>query len=830
MIRRARSFRCLWGAVVLAFGTMAADGGTTAAAGHTNRLSRESSPYLLQHQHNPVDWYPWSDEAFEKARTEGKPVFLSIGYSTCHWCHVMERESFENAAIAALLNRDFVSIKVDREERPDIDNVYMIACQLLTRSGGWPLTAILTPAGLPFFAGTYFPADDRYGRMGMRTLLPRLAQYWKEHRGQAETQAEEIAGAVRHAVSSPPKESVAPLDGAFFRSLGDDLGRRFDPVHGGFSDAPKFPPHGALDYLLRRLDADRTTGSGETTKAGDASRRENHGDSGRRGNADATIRRGNADATIRRENADESSVAMLRKTLDAMQDGGVFDHVGGGFHRYSVDAEWFIPHFEKMLYDNAQLLSVYAAAARRFGDARYRETALRIVEWLEREMRTPEGAYASALDADSEGVEGKYYLWTSGEIDAVLGPGEAPLYRQAFGIEAAGNAPPEFEEGRGKNLPRRIASTETLVRRHSGDAAAIERRLAADQRKLESVRDRRVHPARDDKVLTAWNALAISALATASRDLAEPRLLAIAERVARFLVSTHVTGDRVWHGSRDGVPKIDGFLEDDAFLIRALLDLAEVSGDAAHRDLARRLADGMRRRFADSKRGGFFQTAAPAGERGFLDLAKEYLDQVVPSPNGVAADDLRRLDAIEPNPEFREAARRAIESGAPYARAFPSAATTLAAVAHAASDAGSAPGRPPSEATTGPVRVSARMLRDSAGETTIAVRFVLDPGWHVQSRHPTRPDLVATRVEVRAAQGWRMAEPSYPAARIVRSAGEDLSVYSGEFQVTARAEPTAGVPPPSSLAVEVEFQACDASRCLAPQRLALSAGAPGDAR
>jgi len=798
--RRALSFRCLFLGVVLAFRAMAADGGSSAAAGHTNRLSRESSPYLLQHQHNPVDWYPWGEEAFDRARTEGKPVFLSIGYSTCHWCHVMERESFENEAIAALLNRDFVSIKVDREERPDIDNVYMIACQLLTRSGGWPLTAILTPNGLPFFAGTYFPADDRYGRMGMRTLLPRLAQYWKEHRGQAETQAEEIAGAVRHAVASPPKENAAPLDSAFFRSLGEDLARRFDPIHGGFSDAPKFPPHGALEYLLRRFDA----------TAGD--RRESGGDS------------------RRRETDGDSTSAMLRKTLDAMQDGGVFDHVGGGFHRYSVDAEWFIPHFEKMLYDNAQLLSVYAAAARRFGDGRYRETALRIVEWLEREMRTPEGAYASALDADSEGIEGKYYLWTSGEIDAVLGPGEAPLYRDAFGIEPAGNAPPEFEEGHGKNLPRRIASTETLVRRHSGDPAAIERRLAADQKKLESVRDRRVHPSRDDKVLTSWNALAISALATASRDLAEPGLLAIAERVARFLVSVHVTGDRVWHGSRNGIPKIDGFLEDDAFLIRALLDLAEVSGNEAHRDLARRLAHGMCRRFADSTRGGFFQTAAPPGERGFLDLAKEYLDQVVPSPNGVAADDLRRLDAIEPNPEFREAARRAIESGAAYARSFPSAATTLAAVANGGTDAGSAPGRLPSDATAGPVRVSARMLRDSGGETTIEVRFVLDSGWHVQSRQPTRPDLVATRVVFRAPRGWKMAEPSYPEARMVRSAGEDLSVYSGEFRVTARAESPAGIQASTSLPVEIEFQACDESRCLAPQRLALSAGIPGEAR
>jgi len=755
----ARRTGFLFAAMVLAFPAMADDVGTP--AGHANRLAAESSPYLLQHAHNPVDWYPWGDEAFDRARREGKPIFLSIGYSTCHWCHVMERESFENAGVAELMNRDFVSIKVDREERPDIDNVYMTACQLLTRSGGWPLTAILTPEGLPFFAGTYFPADDRHGRLGMRALLPRLAQYWKNHRAEAVQQGEEVAAAVRHSVASPPKAGAPPLDAAFARSLEDELARRFDAVHGGFSDAPKFPPHGSLAYLASRPDG--------------------------------------------------RGAAMLRKTLDAMQDGGIFDHVGGGFHRYSVDGEWFIPHFEKMLYDNAQLLSAYAEAARRFGDPRYRRTALAIVGWLEREMTTPEGGYASALDADSEGVEGKYYLWTAAEIDQVLGPARAPLYREAFGIEARGNTPAGFEEGHGKNLPRRVTPAAGIARKHGLDAAGLEERLAADAVALEAVRARRAHPARDDKVLTSWNALAVSSLARASRDLGEPRLLAIARRLGDFLLARHVAEDLVWHGSRGGAAKIHGFLEDYAFLADALLDLSEASREPAYAARARRIAAEMVRRFRDPNGGGFFQTEAPAaGERGLLDLAKEFMDQVSPSPNGIAARVLIRLNRLAPDPPFRAEAAAILAAAAPYARTFPSASSTFAALASEA-ELPAAP-RPPS-ASSGPVSVAVSRRDDGV----VDVRFSIEPGWHVQSREPTRKDLVPTRVEIPSA-----GEPAYPVAHRVTVAGEELSVYSGAFSVTAKTRAGA----PAKIAVDVEYQACDDSRCLAPVRLSLASPGP----
>ncbi|MGH9442483.1 MAG: thioredoxin domain-containing protein, partial [Thermoanaerobaculia bacterium] len=465
---------------MLALFAMATTAPGAPGATPVNRLAGESSPYLLQHRHNPVDWYPWGSEALARARSEDRPIFLSIGYSTCHWCHVMERESFENAGIAALLNAAFVSIKVDREERPDLDNVYMTACQLMTQSGGWPLTVILTPDGRPFFAGTYFPPEDRYGRPGMRTLLPRIAEAWKKNRGEIEQQASHVAEIVEQAIQAAPQNgSAAPLNSAFGDSLLGDLHRRFDSSHGGFSDAPKFPPHGPLQFLLFRS----------------------------------------------RSGKDPEAERMLRRTLDEMQKGGIFDHVGGGFHRYSVDSEWFIPHFEKMLYDNAQLLEIYSGAAALFGDPEYRETAERIFHWLEREMKTPEGAYSSALDADSEGVEGKYYLWTAAEIDSVLGKEEAPLYREAFGIRDAGNAPPQFEEGRGRNLPRRTEDDGALARRFKRSPEEIARRLSADQRALEAARSARVAPSRDDKVLTSWNALAVSALVHASKNLGDPALI-----------------------------------------------------------------------------------------------------------------------------------------------------------------------------------------------------------------------------------------------------------------------------------------------------------------
>ncbi len=742
-----------------------------------NRLASESSPYLLQHQLNPVDWYPWGEEAFAAARKADRPIFLSIGYSTCHWCHVMECESFENKEIAALMNRDFVAIKVDREERPDLDGVYMTACQLMTHSGGWPLTVFLTPDGRPFFAGTYYPPDDRYGRTGMRTLLPRVAEAWRTQRAAIEEQATSLAEAVRQALASPPGRGDAPaLDRAFGDGLLGELGARFDPVHAGFGGEPKFPPHSALRYLLFRA------------------RQERNPDVDR----------------------------MLRGTLDAMQDGGIFDQVGGGFHRYSVDAEWFLPHFEKMLYDNAQLLEIYAGAARIYGDGRYRETADRIADWLEREMRTPEGAFASALDADSEGEEGRYYLWTSEELERVLGKEAFELYGPAFGIRERGNLPPSFEEGRGRNLPRSAAPREQLARQHRLTAAELAAALLRDQEKLESVRRRRVPPARDDKVLTAWNALAVSALARASRDLEEPRLLAISRRVADFLLKTHVRGDEVFHVSRGGTPKIGGFLEDYALLARALLDLAEATGDGSCEARARALARGFLARFGDGRNGGFYETAS-AAPRGLLDSSKEFLDQVLPSPNAVAAEVLRRLDERQPDAAFARAASETIRAAAPYARAYPTAAAGFAILS---SGVAAAPRPLPSSLREGPVAISAD-LADSVlapgGSSTLTVRIAVDAGWHIPDHRPSGADQRPTEVALHPSPGLSAGPPAYPAGVLTRAGGEELSVYSGSLEIPARIHAAPGADEgEASVRVRVSFQPCDDARCLAPRTVELS--------
>jgi uncharacterized protein YyaL (SSP411 family) len=731
---------------------------------HTNRLARETSPYLLQHQHNPVDWYPWGDEAFAKAKAEGKPIFLSIGYSTCHWCHVMERESFESEAIAGLLNRDFVSIKVDREERPDIDNVYMTACQLLTRSGGWPLTVFLAPDGRPFHAGTYFPPEQKYGRPGMRELLPQIARLWKEQRKDLEAQADEITQAVLHALAAAPGDGkIQPLDRAFADSLLSELAERFDAGHGGFGSAPKFPPHGALHYLLERV---------SRSPSAQADR-------------------------------------LLRKTLDGMRDGGIFDQVGGGFHRYSVDREWFIPHFEKMLTDNAQLLEIYAAAARRYGDAGYRETAERIVQWMEREMRMPEGAYATALDADAEGVEGKSYLWTAAEIDAVLGSREAPLYFDAFDIRDRGNAPPDFAEGRGKNLPRRVVGDDELARRHGAPVEEIRRRLAQDNRKLLEVRDKRVPPSRDDKVVTSANALAVSALARASLDLEDSALAALARRVADFLLSAHDRGGLL-HVSRGGQAKIPAYLDDTAYLAGALLDLAEATGQERYRREARRLGEEIPARFSDRERGGFFQTAS-SGSRGLLDSAREFLDQAVPSPNAAAIAVLRRLSADEP--ALRKPADSAFLAAAPFARAFPSAAGSLAALAL---DAASSEIPAPPAATRGPVHATLAVERGHA-----VVALEIEKGWHIQSHRPSRSDLLATTVIV---AGPVSGEPAYPEGQKEKVGGETLSVYTERVEIRVPIQAPATSPGGNArVTARVEFQPCDAKRCLAPEKVELSA-------
>ncbi|HKQ19237.1 MAG TPA: thioredoxin domain-containing protein, partial [Candidatus Eisenbacteria bacterium] len=440
-----------------------------------NRLAGQKSPYLLQHALNPVDWHPWGDEAFQKAAAEDKPIFLSIGYSTCHWCHVMERESFENASIASYLNEHFIAVKVDREERPDVDHIYMTVCQALTGSGGWPLTVVLTPDRRPFFAGTYFPPETRFGRPGLLELLHQLVSAWEDQRGRVDESAAKIVEAIQPEFAGLPGERPGEeiLTTAF-----EHLLQRFDEEHAGFGAAPKFPTPHQLTFLLRYW---KRTGDGR-------------------------------------------ALEMVNRTLRAMRRGGLYDQVGFGFHRYSTDREWLVPHFEKMLYDQALLLFAYAEAYQATRDPLFGSVAREIATYVHRDLTSPEGAFLSAEDADSEGEEGKFYVWTEAEIREVLGDEDAALFGRVFGVEAKGNWI-DHAIGRmpGTNILHLWADPAALEREFGEEPAALGRRLEEARLKLFEVRGRRPRPYKDDKVLTAWNGLMIAALARASAALEEPR-------------------------------------------------------------------------------------------------------------------------------------------------------------------------------------------------------------------------------------------------------------------------------------------------------------------
>ena len=561
-----------------------------------NRLAGEISPYLRQHADDPVDWYPWGDEAFAAARRLGRPVLLSAGYAACHWCHVMARESFRDPDVAALLNAGFVSVKVDREERPDVDDYYMTAVQAMTGSGGWPLTVFLTPDGEPFHGGTYYPPHDRHGMPGFARVLRAVSAAWRERRGELEAAAASLAaqiarlgGSVGRAggpgvgVEAGP-DLAAAVEAATARAV-EALLAQEDRVHGGFGDprgGPKFPPHAALALLLAA--------------------------------------------------SHDAALAPARRTLDAMASGGLHDHLGGGFFRYAVDPAWRVPHFEKMLYDNALLLGAYARAHAASGEERYREVALGVVDWLEREMAVGPAAgqvaFYSALDADSEGGEGRYYAWSEAEFRAALGDDElAELMARRYGVTAAGG----FEGG---NVLRLATSVEALARETGLGVAAVEERLRRGDELLRGRRERRVRPATDDKVLTSWNGLLLSALATAGTEMAAPRLHDLALDLARFLVARREGGE-LTHAWREGEARVKGLLEDHAYLGCGLIDLYRATLRPWLLVEALRLAREVEELFADPEGGGWFDAAEGAG--GAPARLKSHADGATPSRYAAAA-------------------------------------------------------------------------------------------------------------------------------------------------------------------------------------------------
>ncbi len=561
-----------------------------------NRLINEKSPYLLQHAHNPVEWYPWGDEAFEKARAENKPVFLSIGYSTCHWCHVMEKETFEDHEAAELMNREMISIKVDREERPDLDNVYMTVCQMLTGSGGWPLTIIMTPDKIPFFAGTYIPKDTRYGRVGMMELIPRIKEIWENRKHDVIESGAKIQEALKNIDDMAPgmKMTGALLDKAF-----DELESRFDAELGGFGSAPKFPsPHNLL-FLLRYW----------------------------------------------KHNGNVKALEMVEKTLLSMRQGGIYDHIGFGFHRYSTDRNWLLPHFEKMLYDQAMLALAYTEAFQATGKKEYESAAREIFEYVLRDMTSPEGAFYSAEDADSEGVEGKFYVWKEEELKEILGE-DADFALELFNIKQDGNFKDEATGvSNGENILYISASLSQYADEKGVPFSELKNRTSLIRKKLFDEREKRVHPYKDDKILTDWNGLMIAAFAFASKVLNEKSFCDAGKKAADFIIDKmRNSRGGLLHRYRENEAAIEGHADDYAFFIWALIELYEATFEEKYLRYAVELNDYFIAHFIDIKRGGFFFTS-DEGEK--LPVRKrEVYDGAVPSANSAAMLNLIRLARI----------------------------------------------------------------------------------------------------------------------------------------------------------------------------------------
>jgi uncharacterized protein len=571
-------------------------------------LAGETSPYLLQHAGNPVDWYPWGEEAFARARRENKPVLLSIGYSACHWCHVMAHESFEDVRVAALMNDLFVNIKVDREERPDVDQIYQMAHAMLTqRNGGWPLTMFLTPDQTPFFGGTYFPKTSRYGLDGFADLLPRIAAAYHGQGAAIEEQSERLKAALAQ-TNPESRDPTASLPVAASARALAALAHSFDPVHGGFGGAPKFPHPFELGFCLRRYAL----------------------------------------------GGEQNALEIVTVTLARMADGGIQDQLGGGFCRYSVDAEWTIPHFEKMLYDNAALLAVYADAWRASPDPSFARAARGIVAWALREMQAAEGGFCSSLDADSEHEEGKFYVWTPAEVEAELAADEWAVVRPHWGLDR----PPNFE--REAWHLRVVVPLADVARALGISAETAQARLDQARAKLFAVRERRVHPGRDDKVLTSWNALMVAALARAARVFGEAAWLTAAQGAADFLRRSLWREGRLLATYKDGRAHLNAYLDDHAFLLAALLELMQTSFRAADLEWAIAIADALLSRFEDAADGGFFFTSHD--HEVLLHRPKSAYDNATPAGNGIAAQALLILGHWLGEPRYIDAAARTVRA------------------------------------------------------------------------------------------------------------------------------------------------------------------------
>jgi uncharacterized protein len=745
----------------------------------SNRLVDATSPYLLQHAHNPVGWQPWDEVALRRAREEDKPIFLSIGYAACHWCHVMERESFENLEIADVLNRDFICIKVDREERPDLDEIYMTATQLLTQSGGWPMTVFLTPDLKPFFAGTYFPPEDRWGRPGFKSLLEQIGNAWKQRRPELEEQGERLAAVVDQVIARG--QGQAAVDRRLVQDAWKQLERGFDSTWGGFGGAPKFPPSMRLEALLQRYQEER----------------------------------------------DASLLRPVTTTLDYMARGGMYDQVGGGFHRYSVDERWLVPHFEKMLYDNAQLARVYALAFKETGNWYYERVARETYDYILREMTHADGGFYSTTDADSEGVEGKFFVWSPAEVQVVLGKEEASLFCRIYDIVEGGN----FEGHSIPNLLRK--SLDEWAADLGEDPPALDRRLAEMRRRLWERREQRVHPLLDDKILSAWNGLMIRAFAEGYRVFADFRYRQAAEQAAGFVLDRMRDDNRLYRSWREGRPTLNGYAEDYAAVALALLDLHGATDDARWCDRGIELLTVLDSRFWDEEEGGYFFTSHD--HETLITRPKSFQDGATPSANSLAALALIRAARLTRDDRWLARASQLLTHAAPMVTEMAAGFPNMAVAAHEYLSAWPEGIRIPGADAVLIEGFLSQGVVVPGQSFAVAFRLEVREGHHISSHTPYAEHLAPTRLEITLPEGFRLVRLRYPPGRDHTLPFQDdpLSVYSGTVLVGADLEAAPDAEAGRyTLEAQLRLQPCDDQQCFPPMearmRIPIAVGdAPG---
>ena len=731
---------------------------------HTNRLIHESSPYLLQHAHNPVDWYAWGPEAFEAARSQNKPIFLSVGYSTCYWCHVMERQSFENPLIAKVMNEKFINIKVDREERPDVDQLYMTAVQAMTQQGGWPMSVFLTPELKPFWGGTYFPPSDAYGRPGFLSVLNSISDHFHRRPEQIERATEQLVEILNRVAEPASASARITVDEAFIEDLIKRSTADYEPMYGGFGSAPKFPRETVLELLLSWT---------------------------------AKPRSGQVDTIAK----------MVRHALDAMANGGIRDHLGGGFHRYSTDAKWLVPHFEIMLYDNAMLGWCYTEAYRQTRETRYATVARGIFDFILREMTSASGAFYTAFDAEVDAQEGLSYLWTRDEIAETLGEEDANAFCAVYGVDLGANfADPHHGAG---------APDKNILYLPEGPAMESDFRIVQMRRKLYEARRKRKQPLLDTKVLTSWNALMIRALAFGAKELLEPHYYHAAAAAAEFLLKHHRKSDgSVFRTSRlDASPpspaKLDGFLDDYACLVQALLELHQSSNEPRWLAAAREIQKQMIDRFYDHDRGGFFFT-----DRGASDLIvrqKVASDSPLPNGNAIATRVAIALDDQEVASKtitlFADQIQAHGEGMSAMVQAAMEYVTRHGPITVEPSQESQQRPQTPQQIAESVITLAARWL--DPRQLALLVRIA--PPWHINTDAPAK-NLLAT--ELRSDRADLIESIDYPPGEEQRFAFSDeaLRVYSGEIQIGVRFRE----PVTDALQMSLHYQPCDESTCLAP--------------